>query len=169
MGDGKLNEKISRLAQQVRSADDYYQGLAEEHRLLKIVIDKAPKKIIAMQRLIGLYDQKIEEAQNNDNQLEEVILEQNRLSMLNQRNDLARHQAACEKLLPEVGAKLIGARSKHSTLSQELATAKNILQQKHGLASTLFAPDRNQEHSLNEEKEPRQSNHPSIPRTQRGT
>ncbi|WP_428412968.1 hypothetical protein [Legionella sp.] len=166
MSDGKLNEKISRLEQQVRSADDYYQGLAEEHRLLKIVIDKAPRKIIAMKRLISLYDQKIEEAQNNDKQLEEVILEQNRLSIINQRKDLVRHQTACEKLLPEVGAKLISARTKHSTLSQELATAKTILQQKQA-SSTLFATDkhqalrRNQEHSLKEDKEEqRQHNRP---------
>ncbi|MFJ1268766.1 hypothetical protein ACD661_09390 [Legionella lytica] len=161
MSDGKLNEKISRLAQQVRSALDYYQELAEEHRLLKIVMDKAPKKISAMKRLIGIYDQKIEEAQNNDKQLEEVILEQNRLSMINQTNDLARHQAACERLLPEVGKKLIDTRSKHSTLSQELATAKNILQQKQGAPSTLFAIDRNQEHSLNEDQELDQPNRPT--------
>ncbi|MDR3502423.1 MAG: hypothetical protein P4L79_07555 [Legionella sp.] len=163
MSDGKLKEKISRLEQQVRSAHDYYQGLAEEHRLLKIVTDKAPGKIMAMKRLINLYDQKIEEAQSNDMQLEEVILEQNRLSMLNQRRDLARHQAACEKLLPEVGAKLISARTKHNTLTQELATAKNILQQKQA-SSTLFATDKhqpvrkNEDSPLNEDKEQRQRN-----------
>ncbi|WP_058534137.1 hypothetical protein [Legionella saoudiensis] len=163
MSDGKLNEKISRLEQQVRSADDYYQGLAEEHRLLKIVIDKAPRKIIAMDRLINLYEQKINEARNNNRELEEVILEQNKLGVRNQRKDLIHHQAACEKLLPEVGAKLISARAKHSALVQELATAKNILQQKQGTSPTLFAdkqqPSRNnQEQPERTEKATRQYN-----------
>jgi hypothetical protein len=160
MSDGKLNEKISRLEQQVRSAHDYYQGLAEEHRLLKIVIDNAPRKIIAMKRLINLYAQKIEEAQSNGKQLEEVILEQNRLSMINQRKDLAHHQAACERLLPEVGAKLISARAKHSALSQDLATAKNILQQKQA-SSTLFATQqarKNEDLTPSETKEHHQHN-----------
>lgn len=164
MSEGKLNEKISRLEQQVRSAYDYYETLAEEHRLLKAIIDKAPRKIVAMERLINLYDQKIKEARNRNMHVEEVILEQNRLSIINQRKDLARHLAACEKHLPEVGAKLISARSKHSTLSQELATAKNILQQKQASSPTLFATEKhqpaqkNKDHSLGEGAERRPHN-----------
>lgn len=130
MSEGKLDERIVKLEQQVNSVFEHYQSLAEEHRLLKRDIEEVPRKLVAMNKLITLHNQKIKDALKNSELSTVKLLKEKKAQIEDQKALLLLQRAEWETQVPGLGTKLINAKTKHAELAQELATAKRILAQK---------------------------------------